>query len=177
MKIDKIIETFHLYENFNIKFKEIENKFDYDSFLFLLNYNIKISPNIIELLRAYLDNQIEAAKESKPFKTYPLRDPLEHLNHTGYLCLAGYLNKTLFEKYQNISPIFDFYYKYDKFDFNNFEIVWLLQMNKHMHLNVAKNSYVCKQIRNIISNELKSENLKGDDSKKFVDILTNYYCV
>lgn len=162
-----------------IKFikKEIENKFDYDSFLFLLNYNIKISPNIIELLRAYLDNQIEAAKESKPFKTYPLRDPLEHLNHTGYLCLAGYLNKTLFEKYQNISPIFDFYYKYDKFDFNNFEIVWLLQMNKHMHLNVAKNSYVCKQIRNIISNELKSENLKGDDSKKFVDILTNYYCV
>lgn len=156
--------------------KEIENNFDYDSFLFLLNYNIKVSPSVIESLRVYLDSQIESVKESIPFKTSLARKPLEHLNHTGYLCLAGYLDKALFEKYQNISPLFDFYYQYEKFNFSNFNIVWLLQMTKHMHLNISKNSYVCKQLRNIISNELKSESLKGDDRKKFVDILTNYYC-
>lgn len=161
-----------------IKFvkKEIENKFDYDSLLFLLNYNIKVSSSVIESLIVYLDNQIELSKESKPFKTYPTSEPLEHLNHTGYLCLAGYLDKTLFEKYQNISPMFDFYYQYEKFNFSNFDISWLLQMSKHMHSNVAKNSYVCKQIRNIISKELKSENLNVDDKKKFVDILIKYYC-
>ena len=155
---------------------EIKNNFDYDSFLFLVNYNIKIPSYIIKALKSYLDKKIESAKKGSPIKTSSSREPLEDLNHTGYLCLAGCLNKKQFKKYINVSLKFNFYYQYEKFDFSKFEVAWLLQMTKYMHLNVSKSPYVCKQIRSIIAEELRSGNLKSGDRKELVAILTNYYC-
>ena len=90
--------------------------------------------------------------------------------------MAGYLNKRQFKKYIDISFKFKFYYQYEKFNFNNFEVSWLLQMTKFMHINISKNPYVCKQIRGIIAEELKEKNLKDKDRKQLIDILVNYYC-
>ena len=56
MKIDKIIETFHLYENFNIKFKEIYNEFATiyaeDEIEKIINLDLSITNKNLDLIKA-----------------------------------------------------------------------------------------------------------------------------
>ena len=64
-----------------------------------------------------MKNEIELSKIDSPIKTYPKHDHFEALNLVGYFCRAGSLRRKDFSAFLNLSPMFDLFYRFEKFDF------------------------------------------------------------
>ncbi len=155
---------------------DLIRKFDFDSFVFLVNYDIKIDKKIIQELKKYLKNQLEISKKNTTIITYPKHDPLESLNLVGYFCRTGALRKRDFSSFVNNSSMFDLFYKFEKFDFKNFDVVWLLQWQEKMILTLSENKIVKNKVRNCIVEEMNASQLQDNDLKKLSKILTKYFC-
>lgn len=154
----------------------LANKFSFDDFLFLLNYNVKIDKRTLMSLKKYLKNQIELSKKESPIISYPKYDYFESLNLVGYFCRTGSLKKKDFSAFLNYSPIFDLFYKFEKFDFEKFDVIWLLQWQDKMIQTLSENKIVRGKIRACIAKEINLSQLKDSDLKKLSTILTKYFC-
>lgn len=157
--------------------KQLAEKFNFDLFIMLISYNIRISSAVINQLKVFLKNQIKP--ESKRFNgitVYPPKDRFEELKQVGYLCLIKDLNAKDFEEFLGSSPVFDFYCEYTNFDFSRFEVSWLLNLYPHVLKEISKDQSVKEKIRMAIADKLKSNNLVESDSKKLQNILVNYFC-
>ena len=152
------------------------NDFSFDDFLFLVNYDVKIDKKTLGALKKYLKNEIELSKKEFPIKTYPKHDHFEALNLVGYFCRAGSLKKKDFSTFLNLSPMFDLFYKFEKFDFDNFDVTWLLNWNDKMIQTLSENISVRNKTRECIAKEINSAQLKDSDLKKLSAILTKYFC-
>ena len=152
------------------------NEFSFDDFLFLVNYDVKIDKKTLGALKKYLKNEIELSKKEFPIKTYPKHDYFEALNLVGYFCRAGSLKRKDFSAFLNLSPMFDFFYKFEKFDFDNFDVTWLLNWNDKMIQTISENISVRNKTRECIAKEINSAQLKDSDLKKLSAILTKYFC-
>lgn len=151
-------------------------EFSFDSFLFLLNYNVKIDKKILKALKEHLKNEVERSKKESLIKTYPKQDSFEALNLVGYFCRTGSLNKKDFSSFLNCSPVFDLFYEFDRFDFEKFDVTWLLHWKDKMIQVLSENKIVRRKIRECIAKELNSAQLKDSDLKKLSEILTKYFC-
>lgn len=154
----------------------LANKFYFDDFLFLVNYDIKIDKKTLRALKKYLKNEIELSKKESPIKTYPKHDHFEALNLVGYFCRAGSLKRIDFSAFLNISPMFDLFYKFEKFDFEKFDVTWLLNWQDKMIQILSENKTVRSKTRECIAKEINLSQLKDSDLKKLSTILTKYFC-
>ena len=159
--------------------KELSVNFRFDLFTLLLECNAKIDRNILGLLKDYLRNLIR--KNSLDSKnngiiTYPISNPYEDLEQVGYWCLTKNLHKKDFEEFVGVSAAFDFYFQYDKFDFNKFDVSWLLNLYPHTLKEIAKNKRVKEKIRISIAQLLEKGNVLNMDKTKLQNILTKYFC-
>lgn len=155
---------------------ELAKEFSFGDFLFLLNYNAKIDKKTLTALKKYLKNQIELSKKATPVKTYPKHDYFEALNLVGYFCRTGALRKKDFSTFVNYSQMFDLFYKFEKFDFENFDVMWLLHWNDKMIQTLSENNIVRSKIRACIAKEINISQLKDSDLQKLSAILTKYFC-
>lgn len=151
-------------------------EFSFDDFLFLVNYDVKIDKKTLRALKKYLKNEIELSKIESPIKTYPKHDHFEALNLVGYFCRAGSLRRKDFSAYLNLSPMFDLFYRFEKFDFENFDVTWLLKWQEKMIQILSENKIVRSKIRECIAKEINSLQLKDSDLKRLTTILTKYFC-
>lgn len=151
-------------------------EFSFDDFLFLVNHAIKIDKKTLKALKKYLKNEIELSKKESPIKTYPKHDYFEPLNLVGYFCRVGSLNRKDFSSFLNLSPVFDLFYKFEKFDFKNFDVNWLLSWQDKMIQTLSENKLVKRKIREIIAKEINSAQLNDNDLKRLSTILTKYFC-
>lgn len=159
--------------------KELSVNFRFDLFTLLLECNAKIDRNILGLLKDYLRNLIrENSLDSKDngIITYPISNPYEDLEQVGYWCLTKNLHKKDFEEFVGVSAAFDFYFQYDKFDFNKFDVSWLLNLYPHTLKEIAKNKRVKEKIRISIAQLLEKGNVLNVDKTKLQNILTKYFC-
>ena len=154
----------------------MDNEFSFDDFLFLVNHNVKIDKKTLRALKKYLKNEIELSKKESPIKTYPKHDHFEALNLVGYFCRAGSLKKKDFSAFLNLSPMFDLFYKFEKFDFEKFDVTWLLNWQDKMIQTLSDNKVVRSKTRECIATEINSSQLKDSDVKKLSAILTKYFC-
>lgn len=122
------------------------NEFLFDDFLFLVNHDVKIDKKTLTALKKYLRKQIELSKKETPIKIYPKHDNYYALNLVGYFCRSGSLNRKDFFSFLNYSPIFDLFYKFEKFDFENFDVTWLLQWQEKMIKTLSENKIVRSKI-------------------------------
>ncbi len=152
------------------------NEFSFDDFLFLVNYDVKIDKKTLGALKKYLKKEIELSKKEFPIKTYPKHDHFEALNLVGYFCRAGSLKKKDFSAFLNLSPMFDLFYKFEKFDFEEFDVTWLLNWQDIMIQMLSENKIVRSKVRECIAKEINSSRLKASDIKKLSAILTKYFC-
>ena len=81
-----------------------------------------------------------------------------------------------YKEFLGNSDEFDFYYEYSSFDFNKFDVSWLLNLYPQTFNEISKNKTVKNKIRIAIVNELKNEELAEKDKKNLQDILINYFC-
>ena len=99
----------------------------------------------------YLKLQCKKKDNNAVVYTYPQHEPLEDLNLVGFFCLIGVLNKKRFKNFVNQNDKFDFFYKYDKFDFSKFDVSWLFSCTSFMLDKISSNMKVKDKIRKIIS--------------------------
>lgn len=156
--------------------KGLSNEFSFDDFLFLLNHDVKIDKKTLTALKKYLKKQIELSKKETFIEIYPKHDYFEALNLVGYFCRTGSLNRKDFSVFLNYSPIFDFFYKFEKYDFENFDATWLLNWQGKMIQTLSENKIVKSKIRECIAKEMNISQLKDSDLKKLSTILTKYFC-
>ena len=120
-----------------------------------------------------------AKKESNEgimYRTFPSHEPYEDLQDIGYYCFIGYLPKRQFKCFLGYNPKFDFFYKYHNFDFDQFDVAWLLHWQPHVLGELAKNNVVKEKIRNLIAKELVTSELNDLERKKLESILVKHYC-
>lgn len=155
---------------------KVTNEFSFDDFLFLVNHDIKIDKKTLKSLKKYLKNEIELSKKESPIKIYPKHDYFEALNLVGYFCRAGSLKRNDFSAFLNISPMFDLFYRFEKFDFEKFDVIWLLNWQDEMIRTLSENKVVRSKTRERIAKEINSLELNDSDLKKLSTILTKYFC-
>ena len=154
----------------------MDNEFSFDDFLFLVNYDVKVDKKTLRALKKYLKKEIELSKNESPIKTYPKHDHFEALNLVGYFCRAGSLKRKDFSSFLNLSPMFDLFYKFEKFDFEKFDVTWLLNWQPKMIQTLSENQIVRRKTRECIAKEINSAQLNDNDLKRLSTILTKYFC-
>lgn len=154
----------------------LEKEFSFDNFLFLINCDVKINSKMLVKLKKYLKKQVKLSKADSPVITLPKQNPLEQLELVGYFCRVGVLKKKDFYSFLNYSPKFDFFFKYDKFNFENFDVAWLLDWNVKVLQILSQNQVVKSKIRECIAKEINLSQLKVSNLKRLSIILTKYFC-
>ena len=72
--------------------------------------------------------------------------------------------------------MFDLFYKFEKFDFEKFDVTWLLNWQDKMIQTLSENKTVRSKTRECIAKEINLSQLKDSDLKKLSTILTKYFC-
>ncbi len=155
-------------------------QFDFEVFKFLAINHCKLNKEIIASLKDYLHKQIEIAVKENQKDTrniiVPCRNYYDDLVHVGYLCFDGFLEKKDFAEFINYNHHFDFLMLNADFDFNKFDVLWLLKANKYAIEKIYANSCVKDKIQKRILCRLKESNLHDVDANKLKEILINYFC-
>ena len=159
---------------------EMKKDFDYKDFLFLVSNNIKLEKSHLIKLKVYLKRKYEKQnqnnKSGESYKTIPSHEPYEELQDVGYYCFVGYLPKKQFKCFLGYSAKFDFFYKYNNFDYDKFEVSWLLQWNSQVLDEISKNKTVKEKIRQLISKELDNADINDSERKYLVTVLIKHFC-
>lgn len=115
-------------------------------------------------------------KNNNGVVVYPTKQPYEELDQVGYWCLLNVLKAKDFQEFLGNSEAFDFYCEYAKFDFNKFDVSWLLNLYPHTLEQIAKNEKVKGCVRVAIANALNDGEIALSDSQRLQSILIKHFC-
>lgn len=71
---------------------------------------------------------------------------------------------------------FDFYYQYEKFDYEKFDVRWLFDMRDIGLRKMAENDEVSRNIRQCIIKSIRTNNYSKLDNDKLKEMLVKYFC-
>ena len=137
----------------------------------------KINPNTIDCLVKYLHNRIdqERTKKDDGIKAFTAQSKYHDLSQVGLWCLTRRVHRTLFADFVGVDAEFDFYYQFQSFDFNRFEISWVIRWNDPALKAIAKNKRVKSAIREIIIKKLQNNVLIQRDVERLQAIMQQYF--
>ena len=158
--------------------KQLRTSFSFDLFKMLVQCDARISKAAKTQLKIFLQQRIDAAKENNNngIVIYPTKQPYEELDQVGYWCLINVLNAKDFREFLGNSAAFDFYCEYTKFDFNRFDVSWLLNLHSHTLERIAKNGKAKECVRVAIANALNDGEIALSDSQRLQNILVKHFC-
>lgn len=158
--------------------KQSRTNFSFDLFEMLVQCDARISKAAKTQLKIFLRQRIDAAQENNNngIVVYPNKHPYEELDQVGYWCLINVLNAKDFREFLSNSAAFDFYCEYTKFDFNKFDVSWLLNLYPHTLEQIAKNEKVKGCVRVAIANALNDGEIALSDSQRLQSILIKHFC-
>lgn len=158
--------------------KLIQMNFSFDLFKMLVQCDARISKAAKTQLKVYLKQRIDAAKNknNNGVVVYPTKQPYEELDQVGYWCLLNVLKAKDFQEFLGNSEAFDFYCEYTKFDFNKFDVSWLLNLYPHTLEQIAKNEKVKGCVRVAIADALNDGEIALSDSQRLQSILVKHFC-
>lgn len=144
----------------------------------LVQCDARISKAAKTQLKIFLRQRIDAAQENNNngIVVYPNKHPYEELDQVGYWCLINVLNAKDFREFLGNSAAFDFYCEYTKFDFNKFDVSWLLNLYPHTLEQIAKNEKVKGCVRVAIADALNDGEIALSDSQRLQSILIKHFC-
>lgn len=158
--------------------KQSRTNFSFDLFEMLVQCDVRISKAAKTQLKIFLRQRIDAAQENNNngIVVYPTKHPYEELDQVGYWCLINVLNAKDFREFLGNSAAFDFYCEYTKFDFNKFDVSWLLNLYPHTLEQIAKNEKVKGCVRVAIADALNDGEIALSDSQRLQSILIKHFC-
>lgn len=159
---------------------ELNRNFHYKDFRFLVSNNIKLEKNSLSRLKAYFKKIYEKQEQNNDngviCRTISSHEPYEELQDIGYYCFIGHLPKKQFKCFLGYSAKFDFFYEYKKFDFDKFDVSWLLQWRNHVLDEISKDKTVKEKIRQSISKELDNADINDSERKNLTTVLVKHFC-
>lgn len=159
--------------------KSIKDSFNFELFTLLIQCDARIGTDVNEKLKEHLrgiiDNYKNANKDES-IMVYPINQPLEDLVNVGYWCFTGILNPKDFKEFLGNDAKFDFFYEFEKFDYNRFDVAWLLNLTSYALKRISNNQKVREMIRVKIARELVDERIIESDKKRLQDVLSRYFC-
>lgn len=158
--------------------KQSRTNFSFDLFEMLVQCDARISKAAKTQLKIFLRQRIDAAQENNNngIVVYPTKHPYEELDQVGYWCLINVLDAKDFREFLGNSAAFDFYCEYTKFDFNKFDVSWLLNLYPHTLEQIAKNEKVKGCVRVAIADALNDGEIALSDSQRLQSILIKHFC-
>ena len=72
--------------------------------------------------------------------------------------------------------MFDFFYKKSKFDFEQFEVRWLLNFSPALLKKITEKKTIKNKVRVLIVNVLQEQRINDSDYRKLNKILIDYFC-
>lgn len=159
--------------------KSIKYSFNFELFTLLIQCDAHISTDVKEKLKEHLREIVDNSKGTKSDKSitvYPVSQSLEDLLNIGYWCFTGILNPKDFKEFLGNDAKFDFFYEFENFDFNRFDVAWLINFTSFALKQISDNLEVRNIIRGKIAHELVDERIIESDRKRLQDILLRYFC-
>ena len=123
-----------------------------------------------------IQNNAMSKVEDHEMTIKELEGSLEKIDQVGYWCLINVLNAKDFREFLGNSAAFDFYCEYTKFDFNKFDVSWLLNLYPHTLEQIAKNEKVKGCVRVAIADALNDGEIALSDSQRLQSILIKHFC-
>ncbi len=160
--------------------KQMQTEFNFDLFKMLVQCDAHISNATKIQLKAFLKQKIDAVKtkgdNSNGVVIYPTKRVYEELDQVGYWCLINVLKAKDFREFIGNSAAFDFYCEYARFDFNRFDVSWLINLYPHTLEQIAKNPKVKERVRVAIASTLSGNAIASSDRQRLQDMLVKYFC-
>lgn len=156
--------------------KQLSLNFDYSLFTNLLSEDHKVSDTSVKQLILYLRNKYQNSKIMNSCFFKIDMNPNQELINVGYWCFIGLLPHAPFKEFVGICDDFDFFYLYDKFDFEKFDISFIINKGSHVYKKLSENNFVKEHIRNHIIKRLQCKELHYKDEEQLQEILINYFC-
>lgn len=155
--------------------EKLKSNFTFDLFRLLINADVKIGSEQIIQLKEFLKSKDYSGESVAGIKTYPDEDEFEDLKNVGYWIHLKLLPKKEFAEFVGLNDNFDFYYQYEGFDFNKFDISWLYNLHPKTYESISKDDDVRQKIRLKIAEALLPKTLKEDEQKVLYNILIKYF--
>ena len=159
--------------------EKLAQDFNFDLFAMLVFLDASIKVETLDELKAFLRKQVTVETDSaanQGFVVYPKPDPYEELVQVGYWCFLKRLKTEDFEEFLGKSAAFDFYCEYTGFDFQRFDVSWLLYLYPNTLEHIAADEKVKTNIRSVIAKVLLEQNVSDSDRKRLQEILIKYFC-
>ncbi len=131
------------------------------------------------MLKTFLWNRIKNAEKStdSSVKHYPEDNPYEELELVGLWCFYGEVKREQFAEFLGYSALFDFFYEYSSFDFNRFDVSWLLnRFTKPILERISKDPLVREKIRGSVTASISSGKIDKLGKQNLQNILIDYFC-
>lgn len=154
----------------------IVSKFDFRLLSTLFRCNYRISDSVNEQLVDFIRKDINTPEQSSNVIVFPQRGKYDNLIQVGYWCFLNLLDSSKFEEFVGISDEYDFYYLYDEFDYDKFDVRWLVGVHDDALRKIAENESVAVSIRKSIVNSILANNYTNDDNEKLHRILLDFFC-
>ena len=159
--------------------RELNSNFIFHLVTILIHYHGSIDSNTIGMLKTFLWNRIKNAEKStdSSVKHYPEDNPYEELELVGLWCFYGEVKREQFAEFLGYSALFDFFYEYSSFDFNRFDVSWLLnRFTKPILERISKDPLVREKIRGSVTASISSVKIDKLDKQNLQNILIDYFC-
>lgn len=159
--------------------KLMHANFSFDLFKMLVQFDAHISNTTKIQLKSFLRQRIDAAKRNDGSNGIVVNHSermYAELDQVGYWCLIDVFKAEDFREFLGNSAAFDFYCEYDEFDFNRFEVSWLLNLYPHALERIARNDTVKEHVRTAIANVLREKKIAASDYQQLQNILVTHFC-
>lgn len=157
---------------------DLSLNFSFNLFSLLLSCDKKRAFKYVEELKRYFRKKLVKTDKLRPISgvvSYPIHNEYEELIKVGIWSFSRDLPKEAFVEFTGISDEFDFFIEYGKFDFNRFNVSWLLQYNNILLKRIVKNINVKRKIQCKIVTALKSKTIRESESKKLQELMIMYF--
>lgn len=161
----------------NWAFRHLQSNFDFNIFASVLDNNTSKNKKVIYQLFTYLSAKYLSSNQKKSNCFHLVNEnPYEELDNVGYWCFIGLVPHEQFAPFIGISDSFDFFYLYDKFDFNKFDMKFLIGKQDHALIKIAENDAVKEKIRKCIADVLEKHEMHFKDEAEIQKILVKFFC-
>lgn len=153
-------------------------KFDIDIFSVLIDGKARINNCVISQLVVFLREEAEKDLNKKGIATSfsGVDDSFMSLKIVGVWCFLDKIKKSYFKEFLGYCAMFDFFYKKSKFDFERFEVRWLLNFSTALLKKITENKTIKNKVRVLIVNVLQERRINDSEYRKLNKILIDYFC-
>ena len=153
------------------------NDFEFERFALLVQINAKTAKKYSDNLFCLVESIEKETKSEERGRAqfYPKTNPHSELINVGYWCFCGLLDPIKFMMFKGIDLEFDFLIDAINFDYTQFNVGWLLEMNRHALGAVTQKATVRNKILKVIIQEIKKDELKQDEKERLIKILGDYF--